>query len=105
MSKEIKGFIEFIREKGVVGLAIGFLLGGAITKLVTSLVTDIINPILGLVLGVVGNLDDQFLVIGKSKIAWGSFVNNVINFLIIAFVVYYGVKLLRVLHPEKSSKN
>ena len=46
----MKGFIDFIRERGVVGFAIAFILGGAITKLVASLVTDIVNPILGVVL-------------------------------------------------------
>ena len=52
IKKETEGFIEFIREHGVVGLAIGFVLGGAVAKLVTALVTDIINPFVGLVLGI-----------------------------------------------------
>ena len=41
----MKGFLEFVREQGVVGLATGFILGGAVSKVVTSLVTDIINPV------------------------------------------------------------
>jgi large conductance mechanosensitive channel len=43
----MKGFLNFIREQGVVGLAVGFILGGSVSKVVTSLVTDIINPVLG----------------------------------------------------------
>ena len=42
----MKGFIAFIREQGVVGLAVGFILGGAIAKMVTSLVNDMINPLI-----------------------------------------------------------
>ena len=45
------GFLEFIKERGVVSLAIGFIIGGSVTKLVTALVADVINPILGIVLG------------------------------------------------------
>jgi len=43
----MKGFIEFVRDQGVVGLAVGFILGGAISKVVTSLVENIINPVGG----------------------------------------------------------
>jgi large conductance mechanosensitive channel len=91
----MQGFMEFIREKGVVGLAIGFILGGAVSKVVASLVTDIINPILGIVLGFAGGMKDAGIQIGPAKILWGSFVSTMIDFLVIALVVYYGVKLLR----------
>lgn len=47
----MKGFIEFIRKQGVVGLAVGFMLGGAISKLVSAIVQDIINPIINVILG------------------------------------------------------
>jgi large conductance mechanosensitive channel len=90
----MKGFMNFIREQGVVGLAVGFILGGAVSKVVSSLVEDIINPILGIVLGAAGNLDEMVLTIGKVEIMWGSFVAVVIDFIIIALVVYYGVKKL-----------
>jgi len=91
----MKGFINFIREQGVIGLAVGFILGGAVSKVVSSLVTDIINPVLGMVLGAVGNLDEAYLPIGNAKLMWGSFVNTAIDFIVIALVVYYGVKLLK----------
>jgi large conductance mechanosensitive channel len=90
----IKGFINFIREQGVVGLAVGFLLGGAISKLVTALVTDIINPILGIALGVAKNLSQATIKFGPAKIMYGDFINNLIDFLVIAAVVYFGVKML-----------
>ena len=55
----MKGFLQFVREQGVVGLAIGFILGGAISKLVTALVDDIISPILGLGLSNLKNLSQH----------------------------------------------
>lgn len=88
----MKGFIEFIRTQGVVGMAVGFILGGAIGKLVSSLVTDIINPVVGIALGAASGLKDAALVIGPIKIMWGSFLNSFIDFAIIAAVVYFIVK-------------
>ena len=76
----VRGFIEFVREQGVVGLAVGFILGGAVSKLVASLVNDIINPILGIALGAVGDLDSMGMSIGGAKIAWGAFVSVLINY-------------------------
>ena len=96
--KELKntlgGFMDFIREAGVVGLAVAFILGGAISKVVTALVTDLINPILGLILGAAGNLKEATLVVGSVKFMWGDFVNTLIDFLVVALVVYFGVKKL-----------
>ncbi|PIY80534.1 MAG: large conductance mechanosensitive channel protein MscL [Candidatus Pacebacteria bacterium CG_4_10_14_0_8_um_filter_42_14] len=91
----MKGFIEFIRERGVMGLAVGFILGGAVSKVVASLVTDIINPILGVILGAAGNLTSAYLAVGPVKIMWGNFVSVLIDFIVISMVVYFGVKGLR----------
>jgi len=90
----MKGFMKFIREQGVVGLAVGFILGGAVSKVVASLVEDIINPLLGVALGAAGNLSEASLSIGTAEIMWGSFISVIIDFLVIALVVYYGVKQL-----------
>lgn len=91
----MKGFIEFVRDKGVVGLAVGFILGGAVSKVVSSLVEDIINPLLSVVLGAAGNLSELVLIVGPVEIRWGSFVAILIDFLVIALVVYYGVIALK----------
>jgi large conductance mechanosensitive channel len=91
----MKGFINFVREQGVVGLAVGFILGGSVSKVVTSLVNDIINPLLGIVLGRAGDLKNYSLVVGKANIMWGSFVAGVIDFMIISAVVYFAVKGLK----------
>jgi len=59
------------------------------------LVSDIINPILGVLLGATGNLSQAGLTIGPAKIMLGNFINSGIDFLVIALVVYYGVKALK----------
>ncbi len=90
----MKGFINFVREQGVVGLAVGFILGGAVSKVVTALVTDIINPILGLILGAAGNLKTASFGIGSARIMYGDLLSVIIDFLVISMVVYFGVKAI-----------
>lgn len=96
----MQGFIDFIREKGVVGLAIGFLIGGAVSKLVTSLVEDIINPLVGLALGKVG-LAEASWSIGTAELKWGHLISSMVDFIIIAAVVYFGFRLLRLDRLDK----
>lgn len=91
MNSKIQGFVQFIREQGVVGLAVGFILGGAVSKTVSSLVDNIINPIIGLALGRV-NLADKVVTIGASTLKWGLFISTIIDFVIVAAVVYFIVK-------------
>lgn len=76
----MKGFVNFIREQGVIGLAVGFILGGAVSKVVASFVTDIVNPLLSVILGFAGNLKDLSLTIGLVKISWGNFLATAIDF-------------------------
>lgn len=92
----LAGFTEFIKNQGVVSLAIGFILGGAISKFVSSLVTDIINPILNGMMGGVDDLAKATYKIGNVSIHYGSFLNNGIDFIVIAIIVYVGVKILRI---------
>lgn len=90
----MKGFINFIREQGVIGLAIGFILGGAVSKVVSALVADIINPLIGLVLGATEGLKTASFGIGSAQILYGDLISVVVDFLIIASVVYFGFKML-----------
>lgn len=92
MHKQLAGFLDFIRNQGVVGLAVGFILGGAVAKVVTALVTDIINPLVGLVLGSTDGLKAASWTVGSATIMWGDLVSVVIDFLIVAAVVYFGIK-------------
>lgn len=88
----MKSFLEFIREQGIVGLAIGFILGGAVSKVVTALVEDIINPLVGIILGAVGSFDLAYFRVGTAKIMYGHFIGALIDFVIIALVVFYVFK-------------
>ncbi len=91
----MKGFLDFIREQGVVGLAVGFILGGAVSKVVSALVTDIVNPILGVTLGAAEGLRTASFKIGSAEILYGDLLSVVIDFVVIALVVYFGVKILK----------
>lgn len=101
MFGQFSGFMDFVRKQGVVGLAVGFVLGASVAKVVTALTTDIINPLLSIVLGTTDNLKTLKITLGSVDILWGDFVSVTIDFLIIALVVYYGVKLFGIEGTEK----
>ncbi len=86
-----------MREKGVIGLAIGFVLGSSVQKVVTALVTDIINPFIDLFLGRTGGFKD--FAVGHFMI--GDFISTLIDFLILAFVIYFVFKALRLEKLDK----
>ena len=99
-----KEFKEFISKGNVLDLAVGVIIGGAFGKIVTSLVDDIIMPFIGLI---IGGLDFSGLsiVIGKATIKYGMFIQNVVNFLIMAFVIFLMVKLVNKLKkPAKEEE-
>ena len=100
----MKGFIDFIREKGVVGLAVGFILGGAVSKVVAALVSDIINPFLGVILGLAGDLKTASFKMGSVEVLYGDFITVIIDFLVVALVVYLGVKWLGVDKLDKKKE-
>ena len=103
----IKEFRDFIAKGNVMDLAVGIIIGAAFTAIVKSLVDDLINPIIGLILGGI-DFSNMYVVLkgtvpagaglqtardaGAAIFAYGSFVTAVINFLIIAFVVFLLVK-------------
>ena len=102
----MKGFLQFIRNQGVAGLAVGFILGGAISKLVSAIINDIVNPLVGLALGVTKGLGNASFKIGGVSFLWGHLLSAFIDFLVIALVVYFGVKLLKIgkIQPKISVK-
>jgi large conductance mechanosensitive channel len=91
---QMKGFMEFIRKQGVVGLAIGFIVGVAVAGLVTALVNSLINPLIGLIIQT-KNLESLTFTVSKATFYYGRFLGVLINFIIILAVVYFGFKLLR----------
>lgn len=99
----MNGFLEFVRSQGVVGLAVGFILGGSVKEVVSALVDDLVSPILGLILGSAENLQKATLNIGNASIMWGHFVSTLLDFVIIAAVVYFVVKGLGIDKWDKKS--
>ena len=94
----LQQFIDFLNTFGVIGLAIAFVIGVAASALVTALVKDIVNPLIGLVLPS-GNLETLEVSVsslsGKaSTFLYGDLISNIINFLVIAFIVFVAYKQL-----------
>jgi len=90
----IAEFMEFLQKFSVIGLAIAFVIGQAASKLISSFVNDIITPFIGLLTPDVGDLNKIGITVGKSTFSYGDLISNVINFLIIALVVFLAYKQL-----------
>lgn len=101
-----QGFIDFIKQQGVVGLAIGLVLGTTASALINSLINNVIMPPLGFILGSAEGLKGLTLNMGTTPageeaiLYYGSFLNDLINFLVILLVVYFITKLFKV-EPKK----
>lgn len=101
MKEVIKEFMDFLKEYKVVGLAIAFIMGAAATTLVKSLVDNIVMPILTpFIPG--GTWESATLILGPIFIKWGAFLGALINFIIIAIVVFFIAKII--FKEEKVSK-
>jgi large conductance mechanosensitive channel len=87
----LKEFQNFISRGNVIDLAIAVIIGAAFTAIVTSLVNDIIMPIIGVILGGI-DFKGLTVTIGQAAIAYGNFIQAIVNFLIIAFVVFLIVR-------------
>lgn len=104
---QLIGFLDFIRTQGVVGLAVGLVLGGAASVLVKSLVDNVVMPPLGLLLGSAQGLKGLAVTLGETSagtpavLHYGIFLNDFVNFVIIALVVYLTVKFLKVEKLDK----
>ncbi|WP_294521531.1 large conductance mechanosensitive channel protein MscL [uncultured Pseudoflavonifractor sp.] len=107
INKKSRGFLgefrKFIARGNVMDLAVGVIIGGAFQSIVNSLVNDIINPVLGIFTGdseaLAASLAIQLP--GGGQLMLGSFINAVINFLIMAFVIFCIVKGLNSFHRKK----
>jgi large conductance mechanosensitive channel len=87
----LKEFKAFIAQGNVLDLAIGVIIGGAFGKITGSLVDDIIMPLVGIVLGGV-NFKELAVTVGTASVKYGNFIQVVIEFLIIAWVVFMIIK-------------
>ncbi|SEP89159.1 large conductance mechanosensitive channel [Lachnospiraceae bacterium RM5] len=90
MKNFIKEFKEFALKGNVMDLAVGVIIGGAFSSLVTSLIDNIISPIIGCFS--TGGFNGLHITIGKANIYYGAFIMDIINFLIMALVIFIIVK-------------
>ena len=110
VKKGASDFKVFISRGNVVDMAVGVIIGGAFGKIVTSLVNDVLMPFVGILLGGV-DFSELSITIGDAKILYGSFIQTIIDFLIIAFCIFMIVKLFEkfkkkeeVAMPKKSDE-
>ena len=87
----LKEFRAFVMRGNVLDLAVAVIIGGAFGKIIGSLVNDVLMPLIGLVLGGI-NFADKSLTVGAAIVKWGAFVQSIIDFLIIALVIFLIVK-------------
>lgn len=93
-------FKAFIARGNVLDLAVGVVIGAAFTAIVTSLVDDIINPLIGLIVGGI-DFGGLSVGVGDAQFMYGNFINAVIKFLIVAWVVFLIVKAVNRAMPKK----
>ena len=108
--KMLKDFKEFAFKGNVLDMAIGVIIGGAFGKIVTSLVNDLIMPIISILIGGLNFTDLKYVItpkhgdIAENAIAYGSFIQNVVNFFIIAFCIFIFVRLIEKFKKKEDAK-
>lgn len=104
IKKEASQFKTFISRGNVVDMAVGVIVGGAFGKIVTSLVNDLLMPLVGVFLGGL-NFSELHIKIGESKILYGSFIQTILDFLIISFCIFMVVQLFERLKKKEVVEN
>lgn len=106
--KFMKEFKEFISKGNVMDLAVGVIIGGAFGKIIASLVNDVLMPLIGIILG--GNRIDNLSILLKNTgnpetdvvLRYGAFLQNIIDFLIIAFAIFILIKTINKMKRQKT---
>lgn len=94
VGKEISEFKKFIMRGNIVDMAVGVIIGSAFSSIVTSLVNDILMPVIGVFLGGVDFTSLKVTILNDATINYGMFIQNIINFLIIAVSIFIFLKLV-----------
>lgn len=89
----LKEFREFAMRGNVLDLAVAVIIGGAFGKIIASLVADVLMPLIGLVMGGV-NFADLSFTVGEAVVKWGAFVQSIVDFVIVAFVIFMIVRAM-----------
>ena len=106
----LKDFKEFAFKGNVLDMAIGVIIGAAFGKIVTSLVSDLIMPIISILTGGINFTDLKIVItpahgdVAENAIAYGSFIQNVVDFLIIAFCIFLFVRLIEKFKKKEEVK-
>jgi large conductance mechanosensitive channel len=106
----LREFREFIARGNVIDLAVGVIIGAAFGKIITSLVEQVVMPPIGLLLGRVDFTQFKWVLqkadpahkLGEVSIGYGAFINTVIQFLIVAFVVFLMIKVLNTVRRQEA---
>ena len=109
MKKFFEEFKKFISRGNVIDMAVGVIMGSTFTKIVTSLVNDVMMPAIGMIIG--GKSFEQFKYVieeatettAESAIYYGKFIQSIVDFLIVALVVFVIVKLINNLHKKEEA--
>ena len=102
-AKELNAFKKFISRGNVIDMAVGVIIGGAFGKIVTSLVNDIIMPLIGLALGKI-NFASLSFKIGETEIKYGSFIQTIVDFLIVAFCIFIVIQIFEKFKKKEEAK-
>ncbi|MBQ1888857.1 MAG: large-conductance mechanosensitive channel protein MscL [Firmicutes bacterium] len=102
-SKFAKEFKSFISRGNVVDMAVGVVIGGAFTAIITSLVNDVIMPIIGMVTGGI-NFSELKATVGSAELCYGNFIQAIVNFLLVALVLFCVIKALNNMKKKEEEK-
>lgn len=103
MGKIITEFKEFAMRGNVMDMAVGVIIGGAFGKIVSSLVDDVLMPIIGMITGGV-DFSNLAFTIGEANIKYGMFIQNIIDFVIVAFCIFMMIKGMNKLSKKKEEE-
>lgn len=103
MKKFISEFKEFISKGNVLDMAVGVIIGGAFSKIVSSLVNDVMMPLIGIIIGG-HDFSNLSIKVGNAKIMYGSFLQNVVDFLIVAFCLFTVIKIINKFKKKQEKK-
>ena len=107
MKKMLNEFKTFISRGNVIDMAVGVIMGSSFTKIVTSLVNEVMMPAIGMVIGNTSFENFKYVIspateeTAESAIYYGTFIQNIVDFLIVAVVVFFMVKLINSFHKKK----
>ncbi|MBO5517797.1 MAG: large-conductance mechanosensitive channel protein MscL [Firmicutes bacterium] len=99
----MKEFKEFISRGNVMDMAVGIIIGGAFTAIVSSLVADIITPIIGMLMGGI-DFSSLAVTVGSANLTYGNFIQAIINFLLVAWVLFMIVKAMNKMKRKEEEK-